>query len=1134
MHGNSRCLRVIAPSILIAGLLGFTSGSGCPGVFGPPPGQGVPPFSVTPNQGPVAGGTQVTISGEGFFPGSSVLFGSRSATDVNVVNNWLVTATAPPMQRAGPVDVVVRSPIPADPEDAGGIEQQTSAVRTLQNGFTYVDAQAGPTAQDSDGDGLSDLEEAAGWDVWADYFGFGMGTDSFGNLVGQYTVTSDPDNPDTDGDGLTDFEEFVLLTDPREPDTDRDGLSDFEEATRWLTSPTSVDTDGDSRGPTGTLAPDSALFDGAELKMVFDDDGRLFYGGTSPILDDTDGDGVTDYDEFAHALRSPLVADVPRLKVDLVGKLTMTLDITLASGTSVTEGQQYGLVESESSTNSTTNEDTWEESLEFTESISATAGVEGFPPGPKVEVTVGFSSTQGFTEGGSTSWTEESSREVQNSFLQIQEATRDQSTSINGGTITAGIKVINEGSVAFTLQNLVLSGLLIDQQARDGFRPIATLRPPVDQLTLAAFDETGVLVFQTDVGSIGAQLILDLMADPSAVLLDIAAFDLLDAEGRNFAFLNDVTNARTATIIIDFGLDRGIETFRVATEVDRLPDGRPAGVTLGDALSTVLEIPFETMARSGSGDPAKAPDGVQVLTKVRDVETDFSANPDAYWVVFGTTPQAADPGVDFQDITLHAAESISLVFTEDRDHDGIFKREEFMYLCSDDDPDSDDDTLGDFFEIRTGWNVLVVGTAGPRHVFPDPTHTNVDQDGLDDAAEFAAGTHPKDPDTDGDGLEDGADNCPLDPRNQPPVISLIKTTDISGSEVTLTGNVFESLADGRCDIDAIDTIMFDWGDGMTDEILGNGQADVSVMISHIYATQNADTIHVTATDVRGAVSTADFTVVITFPIAGLMAFYPMNDVSTVNNVVRDLSPMARNGTRPIIYTFDHNNRFGTTSSAFCLSQEQVINGNEYAGCDLPPMPVPGAGNGMTLAAWIIPHGDWAGMVVGQEGFTALYGETSGGSRLSFTIRDPSGAYHTLQDTGAALPTQTGGIMGCGTSAVATNWTFYAATVVREGAGSRLRLYRGDGANLGVPGMSAVQQIAELVLPSKVFSNPNGASDWQIVREHDLFGPVPAALGTGGNPFQGRVDDVRIYDRALVLVELNALFNEADNSSLPGN
>ena len=128
------------------------------------------------------------------------------------------------------------------------------------------------------------------------------------------------------------------------------------------------------------------------------------------------------------------------------------------------------MVESESSTNSTTNEDTWEESLEFTESISATAGVEGFPPGPKVEVTVGFSSTQGFTEGGSTSWTEESSREVQNSFLQIQEATRDQSTSINGGTITAGIKVINEGSVAFTLQNLVLSGLLIDQQARDSFR----------------------------------------------------------------------------------------------------------------------------------------------------------------------------------------------------------------------------------------------------------------------------------------------------------------------------------------------------------------------------------------------------------------------------------------------------------------------------------------------------------------------------------------------------------------------------------------------------------------------------------------------------------------------------------------
>ena len=106
---KSRCLRSIASSILVAGLLGFTTGTGCPGIFGPPAGADLPPFSITPNQGPVAGGTEVTISGERFFPGTSVLFGSLSATDVNVVNNWLITARTPAVAQAGPVAVIVRS-----------------------------------------------------------------------------------------------------------------------------------------------------------------------------------------------------------------------------------------------------------------------------------------------------------------------------------------------------------------------------------------------------------------------------------------------------------------------------------------------------------------------------------------------------------------------------------------------------------------------------------------------------------------------------------------------------------------------------------------------------------------------------------------------------------------------------------------------------------------------------------------------------------------------------------------------------------------------------------------------------------------------------------------------------------------
>ena len=1074
--------------------------------------------SVDLPTGPVGGGSIVSIEGTAFSAATSVFFGNKPASDVRFFSGQLLNARVPSGSE-GAVDVRVLNP--------NGNEA------TLSGGFTYFTI-PDDGGVDSDGDGLPDTLEVSGYEIAIDQFGFGFGNNG-GNLV-RRTVFSDPNSADTDDDGLDDMEEFLILSDPNSRDTDGDDLEDEVEWNQVLSSPVSVDSDGDARGPNGDLPPNALLFDGAELVEFFDDTGKLFYGGTSPIYDDTDGDGVTDYDEFAHPFRSPLVADVPKLKVDFVGEMTLTLDIELAQGTSITDGQQYGLVESEASTSSNTNESTWENSLEFTESISASGGVAGTPPGPQFEVEVGFSATQGFTEGGSTSWTEESTEEVQNSFLQIQEEMQSQSSTINGGTVTAGIKVINEGNVAFTLQNLVVSGLLIDQQARDGFRAITTLRPPVSQLTLAAFDETGVLTFSTDVGSIGGQQILDLMADPSALLLDIAAFDLLDADGLNFAFLNDVTNARTATIVLDFGIDRPVETYRVATEVDRNSDGTASGISVGEVLSKLLRIDFETQPRSGSSDVVNFPNGVDVLTKVRDVETDPVANPDGFWVVFGTAPDTSDGSVNFQDITLNAAQSISLVYTEDRDGDGVYKREEFMYSCSDTEPDTDFDSLGDYFEIREGWDVLVAGQT-LKHVYPDPTRANVDQDLLDDEDEFSARTNPKDPDTDGDGLLDGVDRCPLDPDNLPPVISLATSTDVSGSEVTLSGSVFELLTDfngNRCDVDAIESVVIEWGDNQMDVIGGMGSSDVMVNVPHVYATQNVSMISVTATDVRGAVATADFPVSITFPTVGLLAFYPMNDSASVDNVVNDASPNNRDGSRSTNLVFDHNNRYGSTPAAFCLSQDQVIDQGSagYAGVSLPPIPAPGA-DGFTLAGWILPDGtNRQGIIFGQVGFTALYVDSGD---YGFTVRDSNGTYHTIEDDNPNIPTQNAGLSGCTNDALPSDWTFYAATVRREGNDSRIRLYRGDGANLGAPGMSLVQQVgADLIVPGVVFTNPNAATDWQIVGENAAFGPVPSAEDTNGSPFQGRVDDVRVFDRALVEVELNALFNEANNASLPGN
>jgi streptogramin lyase len=125
-----------------------------------------------------------------------------------------------------------------------------------------------PDLVDTDGDGLKDGEEIAGWSV------------TFTNSTGTFTihVSSDPFLNDTDSDGLNDSEERDLGTDPSDLDTDDDGLSDYtEERIPPKTDPRHFDTDGDGI-----------------------DDGEEKNQHSNPHLRDTDGDGLTDKEERSY------------------------------------------------------------------------------------------------------------------------------------------------------------------------------------------------------------------------------------------------------------------------------------------------------------------------------------------------------------------------------------------------------------------------------------------------------------------------------------------------------------------------------------------------------------------------------------------------------------------------------------------------------------------------------------------------------------------------------------------------------------------------------------------------------------------------------------------------------------------
>ena len=78
------------------------------GIVARPAGAATPPTisTVTPNSGPAAGGTPITITGAAFLAGSSVTIDGAVATDIVVVDPTSITATTP-AHNVGAVDVVV-------------------------------------------------------------------------------------------------------------------------------------------------------------------------------------------------------------------------------------------------------------------------------------------------------------------------------------------------------------------------------------------------------------------------------------------------------------------------------------------------------------------------------------------------------------------------------------------------------------------------------------------------------------------------------------------------------------------------------------------------------------------------------------------------------------------------------------------------------------------------------------------------------------------------------------------------------------------------------------------------------------------------------------------------------------------
>ncbi len=88
-------------------------------------------LGAIPNQGPLAGGNTVTVTGTGFEPGMRVYFDGVVASDVTVLAASALTVEAPPGSDVGFVDIRVE------------LQSATGAASTLVNGYRYFDDGSG-------------------------------------------------------------------------------------------------------------------------------------------------------------------------------------------------------------------------------------------------------------------------------------------------------------------------------------------------------------------------------------------------------------------------------------------------------------------------------------------------------------------------------------------------------------------------------------------------------------------------------------------------------------------------------------------------------------------------------------------------------------------------------------------------------------------------------------------------------------------------------------------------------------------------------------------------------------------------------------------------------------------------------
>lgn len=841
---------------------------------------------------------------------------------------------------------------------------------------------------------------------------------------------------------------------------------------------TGGDVGSDTGGDSGTDADDTTTDIGPDIDPTLDRDNdgltdleEITIWGTSPIVADTDGDGFSDKQEVVDLAFdrdvdnfqfNPLVADRPTLEIQLSQAPVIYAIYETTSGTTRTIGQER------SEETRSANSRSWGGSNSYSVEQSHTVGVSVGFSGWKLEGSVSYEYSYSTTSESTNEWSQEQTAENAETLAQMEQFEESNSITTSGGIVAITARINNPGDIAYFLDNLTLTAYELDPLDPENTSPVGTLTfidgaDVFPRTRLEPGERSAPLTFavELDLPTIEA-----LLANSRNLMIAPATW-LIEGDGTvNFELAATSVNARTAEIIIDYGFERPVERYRVSTVAT---EGLNY-ITVDDAFERILRIPYTQgtlpFRRAGEDEPT---DTMEMLTGVRSYGS--SDEDTILWTVVHSYPinNGADTQVDqyhpftdeldFGALRLQKGHTLQLIRIVDTDRDGLGERSEYAYGTDPNNPDTDGDGCNDGFEVA-GWTVGEGESA--RFYRSSPVLPNTDFDLFDDCEEYAAGTNPM-----------SADNTP-------------PTASVSVATADGVRAVFRvAFADDETPVLELRYRI----DGGTEQTRDVSASSGPVDIEHVFSTAGAHTFEVVSFD--GALLSAPATVGYTVgpPNSGVVSHWPISG-STDSAFTGNLDDIAGSNTASA-----RNIRFVTGRDDSGRGAAKVNFDGEsgifYTGAvDL--------GANFTVSAWIRFESIYSDMFVfGQHDRFAVSGTPS-----AIGLHDMHGT--TYADSGNRIVN-----VSMGGSTWDEEAFFYHVALVVSGTTARLYI---NGVERGSGTINADTDNCSLI-----FGHPSGGST--------ACGSVSRAE-SHENGLNASFDDIRQYSRALSANEIRALYISA--------